>query len=27
MFAFTKTATNDLRQADRVTSGSSNVNL
>jgi len=27
MFTFTKTATNDLRQADRPTSGSSNVNL
>jgi len=27
MFAFTKTATSDLRQADRPTSDSSNVNL
>jgi len=27
MFAFTKIATSDLRQADRPTSGSSNVNL
>jgi len=27
MFTFTKTATSDLRQADRPTSGSSEVNL
>jgi len=27
MFTFTKTATNDLHQADSPTSGSSNVNL
>jgi len=27
MFAFTKTATNDLRQADSPTSGSLEVNL